>query len=811
MNGRITSLTVRNFRSIRGDISISLDAPTVLIHGPNGTGKTSLLSAIELGLTGAVSSLARFDPNYLTYLPHKLSPDKSAHVAIQADEKLYGGAGGKLTATGSTIQGEGKVSEEQARFYTERCYLAQATLGRLLEIYEHQDARNSDSPLTRFVKEILGLDALDALIDGLHLSGDVRRFREPSPLFWAARSDAPELDRAVATASARSETAERERDQIEVNLRELSKTILNADEAITPDRLRPELEQRAAEHEEKLGRLAKIRRDLNAAAAQVAVAANTEIGTVRAVAEASSSAAREALAQWQTRSGVRLESLLTTIQEAFPEIPASSSDPTAAHAAATRAVQGAGTRLRRTVDADDATTKALGEIATSVSQGQGRLDAIERELAAKGGANRELAEALSAISNHIIDDHCPVCSRDYGELGNGPLAAHVSKEIGRLVTAAGRVEALVSDRSNTLAALTDARRKQTELQGTLLSPTERESVVFDLAQRDEWLNSLRELETEVVLGSRLIRDTTQSAQTLATLNSQTTSISGLRAELDNYGLQLGIKPEPSDASLAAIIQTMTSELDRQEAIESAVKANLERALTNLRTFAVAQQSLQDTTKELEALKEKQAKSATCRQNADRRIAVAKDLLTRAQTIRGNHVRDIFNEELNTVWRQLFIRLAPDENFVPAFALPQIAGRPIEAVLETHYRSGGKGGNPRAMLSAGNLNTAALTLFLSMHLSVQPKLPWLVIDDPVQSMDEVHIAQFAALLRTLKQHGRQVIIAVHDRQLFDYLSLELSPTFNGDRLITVELGRNAEGFTTAPWALTTFEPDRAVAA
>ena len=61
-----------------------------------------------------------------------------------------------------------------------------------------------------------------------------------------------------------------------------------------------------------------------------------------------------------------------------------------------------------------------------------------------------------------------------------------------------------------------------------------------------------------------------------------------------------------------------------------------------------------------------------------------------------------------------------------------------------------------MLSAGNLNTAALTLFLALHLSVKPMLPWLVIDDPVQSMDEVHISQFAALLRTLsKEHGANV--------------------------------------------------------
>jgi exonuclease SbcC len=41
------------------------------------------------------------------------------------------------------------------------------------------------------------------------------------------------------------------------------------------------------------------------------------------------------------------------------------------------------------------------------------------------------------------------------------------------------------------------------------------------------------------------------------------------------------------------------------------------------------------------------------------------------------------------------------------------------------------------------------------------------------MDDAHIAQFAALLRTLsKEHGRQIVIAVHDRQLFEYLKLEL---------------------------------------
>lgn len=102
-----------------------------------------------------------------------------------------------------------------------------------------------------------------------------------------------------------------------------------------------------------------------------------------------------------------------------------------------------------------------------------------------------------------------------------------------------------------------------------------------------------------------------------------------------------------------------------------------------------------------------------------------------------------------------------------------------------------------MLSAGNLNTAALTLFLALHLAAGERLPLLILDDPVQSMDDVHISQFAALLRTLsKQHQRQVVIAIHERALFDYLTLELSPAFEGDRLITVELKTQTDGSTFA---------------
>jgi exonuclease SbcC len=67
------------------------------------------------------------------------------------------------------------------------------------------------------------------------------------------------------------------------------------------------------------------------------------------------------------------------------------------------------------------------------------------------------------------------------------------------------------------------------------------------------------------------------------------------------------------------------------------------------------------------------------------------------------------------------------------------------------------------------------------------------------MDEVHIAQFTALLRTLAKSNpqRQIIIAVHEKPLFEYRSLELS--------------RSADGQTLMNYLPHVFTPDQAVAA
>ncbi|TPN53882.1 AAA family ATPase [Mesorhizobium sp. B1-1-7] len=807
MSARLTSLLIEDFRSIRGVQRISLDAPVVLIHGPNGTGKTSLLSAIEFALTGSVASLGRFDPTYIQYLPHKLS--KTGRCRIQLDATGLASKSAEVEADGSRIWGTALLKEDLSRFFTERCYLPQAALGRLLELYEHQDSRRTDSPLTRFVKELLGLEALDALIDGLHASGDVRRFREPAPRYWMARSDSSSASRKTNAENARKSATE-VRAAAEGALTALLDGFAPQGTPLHAASVSPHLKGLQEQADDRLAELARIRRDLNAAGRQLADAAGDGVSQ-RQIVEAAASAARQALETWARGPGAQLRNLFDLIRARFVQLSVSDANPLATHEAATSLVTTEFERIRVLLESDQSAEKELGAVQESLRQGKARLANIEEELGRDRGANQELAQALTAISSHIRDETCPVCGRDFSEVSDTPLAAHVSQEVQRLISAAGRVQSLIKDRSTTVGAMSNAQRRESDLTARLLSPEQRSASKLDLAQLSEWKNSLSAQLDSATEGTRLQTRSLAAALQLSVLNTRQAGVEGLRAELAQHAVALGRPIALEDVPIEFVLTDLTAFVESEEASAQQITQRLSDIETTLSELSLARAAETATAATLKAATEELALTKTRRDEAERRIAVGKELATRAQALRTTQVKQVFNEELNSVWQDLFIRLAPEEAFVPAFALPAIPGGSVEAILETIYRSGGKGGNPRAMLSAGNLNTAALTLFLALNLSAKPLLPWIIIDDPVQSMDDVHISQFAALLRTLKLVGRQVVLAVHDRQLFDYLALELSPTFNGDRLITVELGRSADGMTTAQWTPMVFEPDRAFAA
>jgi DNA repair protein SbcC/Rad50 len=397
-------------------------------------------------------------------------------------------------------------------------------------------------------------------------------------------------------------------------------------------------------------------------------------------------------------------------------------------------------------------------------------------------------------------------------VSSDPLLVRVTDQVTSLRDRAGRLQALSREKSEVVAAQSAIDNERASLMSRQLSAEALNSLKTRRSMLTEAANRLEALQGPAANGVALLARAAHSAQTLADLRGRDQALLLLRAEISRIANTLGApdlgSAEGAREALGRIERVLTSQ---QTALGE---------LQQVRMVALKDwRRLREIDSDLERHRREAGDAGPLVIRLDETLAQAEALRAKARTLsqaardtRTAIVRRVFNETLNTVWQDLFVRLAPDEQFVPAFALPENTSGPVEAILETRYRSGGRGGNPRAMLSAGNLNTAALTLFLALHLSVEAKLPWLILDDPVQSMDELHIAQFAALLRTLsKQQGRQIVISVHERPLFDYLALELSPAFQGDRLITIELGRSSDGLTTVKYEPRIWEPDTAVAA
>jgi exonuclease SbcC len=186
---------------------------------------------------------------------------------------------------------------------------------------------------------------------------------------------------------------------------------------------------------------------------------------------------------------------------------------------------------------------------------------------------RDMALIAQAAKSPIQDELCPVCGRDFAEISDTPLAAHVSEEVQQLIAAAGRVQALVRDRSSTSGAVTQAQRRQTELTTRRLSESQRDQNKLDLAQFTEWKTALAALAEAASHGSRVQREASTAAGQLSVLTTQQAGVRGLRAELVQHAQAIGMPSPTEDAPLQVVSARLMAEVQR---MEEALRAALSR-------------------------------------------------------------------------------------------------------------------------------------------------------------------------------------------------------------------------------------------
>ena len=155
--------------------------------------------------------------------------------------------------------------------------------------------------------------------------------------------------------------------------------------------------------------------------------------------------------------------------------------------------------------------------------------------------------------------------------------------------------------------------------------------------------------------------------------------------------------------------------------------------------------------------------------AERAVEAAKQIDNAAKAV----ANQILTEQFDTVMpllKELYQRLRPHTDW-----------REIETDFGGEVRASlnftvGDGRNPQFLFSSGQRRAAGLAFLLAIHLS----RPWcrlqsLLLDDPVQHIDDYRALNLVEVLSAIRRMGRQVIIAVEDPALADLLCRRLRST------------------------------------
>jgi hypothetical protein len=106
-------------------------------------------------------------------------------------------------------------------------------------------------------------------------------------------------------------------------------------------------------------------------------------------------------------------------------------------------------------------------------------------------------------------------------------------------------------------------------------------------------------------------------------------------------------------------------------------------------------------------------------------------------------------------------------------------------------------HPGTVLSSSQVNALAVSIFLALNLGVPARpLDAVLLDDPLQSLDDVNLLGLVDLLRRTKQQ-RQLIISTHDVRFAGLLERKLRPDEGGKTMVIELSGWRRDGPQVRP--------------
>jgi chromosome segregation protein len=267
-----------------------------------------------------------------------------------------------------------------------------------------------------------------------------------------------------------------------------------------------------------------------------------------------------------------------------------------------------------------------------------------------------------------------------------------------------------------------------------------------------------------------------AAASVAKAQSEVASANQVLAEADKRYRELEGRRLTLERSQATIRETY-SRLGYKDAPTSPARAerllfneqaslvSLERALAILETSNAI-----DRVKSLESkvtqLRDRAEQEAAKLSSIERAVEAARQMEAAAKTV----ANEILMEQFDTVMpllKELYRRLRPHADWTE---IESDFGGKIRGSLNFIV---GDGHNPQFLFSSGQRRAAGLAFLLAVHLS-RPWCGWrsLLLDDPVQHIDDYRALNLVEVLTAIRRTDRQVIVAVEDSALADLLCRRL---------------------------------------
>jgi len=383
--------------------------------------------------------------------------------------------------------------------------------------------------------------------------------------------------------------------------------------------------------------------------------------------------------------------------------------------------------------------KEVEDLKRVTTEEQARLAELRRHQAELKEKSEQL-KVLAGLALKHLTDHCPVCDQTY------------DKE-----TTRQRLEILAKRGSSDQQTISSPNRLN-DLLGALASK-EKEVSASELALRSaEQAVNERQLTQQTII-KRLaelgvgVEDNRETA--LARLVTESEIFMKRLGELQQIGESLALRLAQSSAM--ATIEELRREANT---LRSDIAARDKSIAARNRTGDLAQNVI-------EALREA------------------------ASAVVQERLREI-NPLLQSVWA----RIDPHPAFrLVSFFSQVFRGKGQLSTIVSDPVEDKKCELPASILSSSQVNALAVSVFLALNIGIpKPPLPVAILDDPLQSLDDINLLGLVDLFRRTKDR-RQFLVSTHDAHFGGLLARKLRPADETGRTVVIELNTWSRGGPT----------------